>query len=251
MNQTVVGRITLGCSVAFHAWIFSGEAAATIARPTPHSVQAVEFVVAQLEPPKEIHEPLPEPQAPEPTLAPKPRYAEPDASEVQDPLGAEALPPELTGATLSAEDGVDFGAQQGSGRARRGAFRSGVSRAVDVTPNPLPKRQAPALSSAEPSFVPVSQLSRLPNPPNLAELLQRNYPSAARRQGQSGEAKVRARIGPNGRVEQAKVIFETSDGFGRACHNTLIGSHWSSPRDAKGKRVATWVNYRCKFRIEG
>lgn len=250
MNQTVVGRMALGCSVIFHAWVFSGEAGATASRPTPIPAQAVEFVVTEPEPPQEQPEAPPEPQEPESTLTPEPRESQLAAREAEDPVAQEA-PPELTGTTLLAEEGADFAAPPGSGRARRGAFRSGVSREVASGPKVSTNRPARRIARSEPSFVPIDQLSRLPGPPDLGDLLQRNYPSAARRQGKSGEAKVRARIEPNGRVERANVTFETADGFGRACRDTLLGSRWSSPRDEKGKRVATWVSYRCKFRIDG
>jgi TonB family protein len=98
--------------------------------------------------------------------------------------------------------------------------------------------------------MPLSQLSKTPVPPPLANALERNFPLEARRQGKAGEAKVRARIDPSGRVGLARVTFESSDGFGSACQKTLLESRWTPPLDRKGKAVATWVTYRCKFRVD-
>jgi TonB family protein len=98
--------------------------------------------------------------------------------------------------------------------------------------------------------MPLAELSKKPAPPPLAEALERNYPPEARSQGKSGEAKVRARIDPGGRVAIARVTSETSDGFGHACQKTLLDSTWTPPLDRDGKPVATWVTYRCKFRVD-
>jgi TonB family protein len=98
--------------------------------------------------------------------------------------------------------------------------------------------------------LPLSQLSKKPVPPALAQALERNYPPEARNLGRSGEAKVRARIEANGAIRNAKVTSETAPGFGAACRNTLLSSQWSVPLDHDGKPVATWISYQCKFRIE-
>jgi hypothetical protein len=101
-----------------------------------------------------------------------------------------------------------------------------------------------------PEALPLSQLSRKPVPPSLAATLERNYPPAARSIGQSGDASVRARIEARGNIRLASIVSETSPGFGDACRRTLLGSQWSAPLDRSGKPVATWISYRCKFRID-
>lgn len=58
------------------------------------------------------------------------------------------------------------------------------------------------------------------------------------------------RVEANGRVRIAIVRFESGKGFGAACRAALLESRWTPPRDARGKPVATWVSYRCRFRIE-
>jgi TonB family protein len=101
-----------------------------------------------------------------------------------------------------------------------------------------------------PTTTPLTELSQKPAPPPLAKALERNYPPEARSQGLAGEAKVRARIDPNGRVGVARVTSESSHGFGAACQTTLLASAWTPPLDREGKPSTTWVTYRCKFRIE-
>lgn len=252
MKQGQVGKMTFAFSALLHAWVFSGQASATAMRSEPPRPQTVEFVVTEPEPP--APEPEAEPVPVEPKVEPLPQAAlvDPAPTEAEPaPNVAEEPEVELTGATLLSESDASFSAATGSGRARRGAFRSGVSRAVVSNPKPKAPLQKHPVQAPAPAFVPLADLGRLPKPPDLARDLMRNYPSGARAQGKSGEAKVRARIEPTGKVEQAQVTFETADGFGSACRQTLLGSRWSPPRDKNGNRVTTWVNYRCRFRIDG
>jgi TonB family protein len=109
-----------------------------------------------------------------------------------------------------------------------------------------PPRTAPP----ELTVKPLSELSRKPVPPSLEAALKRNYPLTARAQGKSGEAKVRARVDADGRVGFVKVTLESGSGFGDACRRTLLSSEWSPPLDERGRPVATWITYRCKFRID-
>jgi hypothetical protein len=61
---------------------------------------------------------------------------------------------------------------------------------------------------------------------------------------------VRARIEANGDVREVTLTSETGHGFGSACRAALLESHWSAPLDRLGKAVATWITYRCKFRVD-
>src|SRR4029079_15910817 len=58
----------------------------------------------------------------------------------------------------------------------------------------------PAEQPAGPPLVELGSLSRPPAPPDLADVLERHYPDAARRQGLSGKAVLRARITAEGRA---------------------------------------------------
>jgi TonB family protein len=108
---------------------------------------------------------------------------------------------------------------------------------------------APALRPAPPAVVAVADLSRRPEAPRLEEALERNYPVEARQNGLSGRAVVRARITPEGEVRDILVQSESNAGFGRACRDTLAGSHWTPPLDREGRPVATIINYTCRFEV--
>ncbi len=274
MNQKLVGRWTLVVSVGLHVYAFFATPEFTQAKsdvaPEPN---VIKFTVTAPEPKPEPEAKLaPEPEAklaPEPEVEPKPEpevvppqdipelVVEPEAAppasqaEPAPELQAEPepAPAELTGTTLAALDGLGWDAPAGSGRERRGALRPGVSRPVAPTKQ-KPQAVKPPAAPPPPPILPLAQLSKHPVPPSLGGALKRNYPRAAQRQGQSGEAKVRARIEANGHVTLAKVAFESAEGFGSACRKTLLASKWSAPLDKKGRPVATWVSYRCKFRID-
>jgi TonB family protein len=108
---------------------------------------------------------------------------------------------------------------------------------------------APAPRPAPPAVVAVADLSRRPEAPRLEPALERNYPAEARQGGLSGRAVVRARITPAGEVRDIFVQSESNAGFGRACRDTLAGSHWTPPLDRDGHPVATIINYTCRFEV--
>ncbi len=255
MNQGWTGRLTLLASVCGHAVAFSASPLAAPRLPEKPEPQMVAFEVAEPEPPPPEPEVEPEPPPPEPEpIAPEPE-PEPEPLPLEStPQAAETPPepepaPELTGNTLVSDGADGFEAQRGSGAERRGPVRAGVS-------HPTPKRTvqtskpAPPKSAA-PAVLPLAKLSKHPLPPALGDALERNYPPSARRQGLSGEAKVRARIDADGVIRVTNIASETTGGFGAACVKTLSGSKWSTPLDKEGKPVGTWISYRCKFRSDG
>lgn len=257
MRETWTLRGSLAASVLVHAWAIHA------APPTPPRKLAapppvvIEF--SKQEPAPEVEpepilepDPAPEPE-PEPVAIPAP------APEVEEsaPSDSEAVPeepasppPELTGTTLTGEGEASFDAEVGSGRARRGAIRAGSTRASS---KPVAARPAQVGTSPKPAAleaIPLAQLSKKPAPPDLGRALEKNFPQDARRQGKSGEAQVRARVEPSGEIRTAQVFFESSGGFGDACKKTLLESKWTAPLDRAGTPVATWVSYRCKFRVD-
>ena len=106
-----------------------------------------------------------------------------------------------------------------------------------------------ALSALAQATQPLARLSRKPVPPPLQQALERYYPPLARSQGRSGEAKVRALIEPSGRVSHVQLSFESEPGFGAACQKALQQSQWTGPLAPSGEPTATFITYRCKFRI--
>lgn len=261
MNQKWIGRAALALSVASHGYLIC--AAPRVARDSERKLPPTFMELAALpkEPPEvEVEpevapEPEPEPEpVPEPEVVPEEVEAAPESeSEAELPQEAEPAPPELTGTTLVAEGEGDFSAEEGSGRARTGAIRAGVSHPVAEPERGIVRKLAvaPAKRAPEPPpAIPLASLSKKPIPPDLGGALKQNYPPDARRQGRAGEAKVQARVEPSGSIGFAKVSFESEDGFGAACKKTLLASKWTAPLDRTGHPVATWVSYRCKFRID-
>lgn len=262
MNQKWIGRGTFAISVALHGYLLYAAPRSVRApeRELPPALMELSALSPEPEEPPSVEpepESVPEPE-PEPEVTPEPKLSEPEptsepapTSELEPASDPEPAPPELTGNTLVAEGEGDFSAEIGSGRSREGAIRAGVSRPVLRKPAKTPKPSvAPQKAPEPPPAIPLASLSKKPTPPDLGGALKQNYPPDARRQGRAGEAKVQARVEPSGSIGFAKVSFESEDGFGAACRKTLLASKWTAPLDRAGKPVATWVSYRCKFRID-
>lgn len=190
-----------------------------------------------------------EPAKPEPKLARReaPRPAERPPSMPPPPTTpkAAAAPLDLSGVTLTNDDGPSFGMALGNGRAFHGPI--GTGRAVAAQQAAMP---TPAPAATGPMLVAAADLSERPTPPALEAALRRNYPREARERGIGGSARVRARVEPNGSVRQVRIESESFSGFGDACQKTLAASRWSSPRDREGRAVATEIRYTCRFVVE-
>lgn len=251
----------LTASLAAHGWLLvaNGQGHATPRPPRPPAF--VQLIVAAPEPAL-APEPAPPPEPPAAKAAPQPAIpkatpvtATPEPPPETPPETAAAPPPELTGTTLvaDAEQGAGWSAPRGSGSARDGLVRSGAVGSIAPQSTAEPTRATQTIRPPQPpqlpEALPLSQLSRKPSPPPLTAALERNYPATARSIGQSGDASVRARIEANGELRLANIVVETAAGFGDACRRTLLASKWSAPLDRAGKPVATWITYRCRFRI--
>jgi len=204
------------------------------------------------DPPSPLPEPTPsklvEPAASKPTgltrtLAVRrelvPAQAPPPASKDPHP----AL--DLSGVTLTNDSGSGFATPVGDGSALRGPIGPSTNRleaaaATSVSPS-VPK---------PPALVAASDLSERPKPPSLTAILRANYPEEARQRGLRGSASLRARIDSDGVIRWARLLSETSAGFGSACQRTVLGSHWSAPRDKNGGAVATEIVYTCHFEVD-
>lgn len=244
MTQTAIGYGCIVLSVAVHASAMLGASrqSPTMAPALPTQVELA------LPPPPPPPPPAPPPEAEAP--APKPASTAHVAPARQAPAPTpppDAPPaPELSGNTLLGEGEAGWTAPAGNGAERAGPIHAGAPVAAAV---PAPARPAPVPAPAV-SMEPLAQLSRKPVPPALASALERNYPAAARRQGKSGEAKVRALIDAFGRVASVTIHFESGPEFGAACKQTLLPSQWTPPLGQLGKPTSTFVTYRCKFRVD-
>lgn len=240
-------ELAIGLSVLVHAG-----AARVLPRATPVTPAPSAYVeMVALPKPARIEPALPEAPPPPPPPAPKPvaRVSPPPAAPI--PRLEPAKPRELTGTTLTADGpGASFEAPSGDGSSRSEPMEAGPKAeprpAPRLTPSPPPTRPPPP-APRPPART--EELARKPAPPALAAVLARHYPDDARKRGVGGQAVVRARVDPDGKVRTASVVSESEPGFGSACQRTLVGSTWSAPLGRDGSPVATWVRYTCRFRV--
>ncbi len=248
MTTKLLAGTALSASLVVHAGLLLHRSdGAPLVRPRPPSVIQLSLASPPAAPKEAPPTAPPTPPMPRPALKPKPKPA--TAALPREPEVAVELAPasELTGTTLVSDVGVGWSAPAGNGEARDGAV--GTDHALLA--RRLPAAPAAASVSTPPRApVPLRELSRKPMPPSLTASLARNYPRGARNIGQSGEASVRALVEASGEIQRAKVTAESSSGFGEACRLSLIGSRWGVPLDRAGRPVATWITYRCKFRVD-
>jgi protein TonB len=246
MSQAAISYGCLAVSVAVHGFAVLGSSAAATA--PPRRALTTELELAPLAPVR----PAPTPAAPAAPVAKRraaPVRSQPKANPPTpaSPAPPETQPePELTGRTLTTTADASWSAPAGNGAERGATLGVGT-----ITPRALPALTAPsAPPPAAPVTQPLAKLSRKPAPPSLVAALERNYPSEARRQGKSGEAKVRALIDARGHASRVTITSESSPGFGAACQKTLLESQWTPPLGPQGEATGTFVSYRCRFQID-
>jgi TonB family protein len=238
---------TLVASFLLHGVAYASlDSSPELSQPAQRKTQLRFDVVERPAPkaPPEVAEPEPaKPTARAPRPQPKPEASPPPASQ---PPSAPA-PPVTDGVTLAGDGtGYAFSMPLGSG----GSLEPTRPRALAPANLPAPSVPNLAKTGNEPRVVAVTDLSSRPAPPSLGPALERNYPPDARRRGQSGTAKVRARIDPDGVVRRVSLVQESAAGFGAACSRTLTGSRWAAPKDKAGRSVATEIRYTCRFVVE-
>jgi len=242
----IVLSLAFCTSVGLH-----GVAYASLAGTRADGVQAASISEVTFEV-KSKPEPVPEPKAPEP-IAASAAAAVPasvtratssaNAAEAPPLTAAPTAPLDLSGVTLTNDNGTGFAMPVGDGSALRGPITLG-SRAAALQSAPV----APTLASG-PALVPAADLSEHPRPPALAGLLRANYPDEAKQRGLGGSARVRARIDADGVIRSVQLLGESTPSFGSACRRTVQGSRWSAPRDKNGNAVATEIVYTCHFQV--
>ncbi len=231
------------------ALLFLGARGGVSTAPPPRP--AMEFHVAPPAPPPQA---LQAPQVPKPLDAPKPRApkeiapakaAPPPPSPDAPPPAAADAPLDLTGNTLTSDKG-GFATRVGNGEAMGGPIGAGGA------PAPRPPAAAPATTAAAgggSGLTRKEDLSRLPEPPDLASRLLAHYPEKARATGASGRATLSLVIGADGRVAGVELRSSSSPEFGRACEETLRGTRWVPPLDKAARPTATRVGYTCYFDV--
>jgi TonB family protein len=251
-SRAKIGLFLAFCSsVGLHGVAYAALSAEHRAMAPAHRISELSFEL----PPVATAEPAAEPPAksekaaPAAKAAPAPAKAKPpvDRSPARAaPTAVSAAPVlDLSGVTLSNETGAGFAMPLGDGSPLHGPIGLAANGA----------RKAAALSTEPntpkpPALVAAGDLSEHPRPPSLTALLRANYPAEARERGLRGSASLRARIDADGVIRSARVLTESSAGFGSACRRTVLGSHWSAPRDKNGGAVATEIVYTCHFEVD-
>ena len=198
--------------------------------------------------------PRPTDPSPKPLEPPKPEpvRAKPQAKSAPSVNPTPTTPPaavDLRGVTLTNDTGASaWSSAVGNGSALDGPLGP-VGPVTAHSAAVVTATSAPVHASEIP-VVAVADLSSRPLAPDIAADLRAHYPADARQRGIGGSGSVEARIEPDGRVHSVSVQGETFPGFGAACKKTLLGSHWSAPRDKLGHAVATRVRYTCRFVVD-
>lgn len=199
----------------------------------------------QQEPPKP---PEPEPVRPKPAPKPAAKPPEPQPPPEEAKPAPEA-PVDLTGVTLTGDNGASWASVVGSGAPLAGP----APRVAATTGNDRAGSRDGVIGGKgdKPVLVSEASLSRKPVPPEgMDALLERNFPPRARAQGVSGSALLRVRIQADGRVSDMQTLRETGNhGFGDACMKTLRVRRWQPPLDRSGRPVATEIRYSCEFEV--
>lgn len=235
--------------------------------PPPTQIERpkmAEFEVLEPEPmpepePELAPEPKPEPEPepePKPKPKPKPKPAPvvenkpPEPPPEEEPPPAPEAPVDFTGVTLTADGSGSWSTAVGNGQ----RITAPVGRIAQVT-----GRERTGLTGGEvggtgtkPRVLQSDNLSRRPGAPQtLNQLLEKNYPKQARNQGIEGQAVVRVRILPDGRLSVVRVKKETGRyGFGAACIATLrAGGRWVPALDQQGRPGAYEIDFPCTFEV--
>ena len=256
-RSRVIKAFGWGLSVLFHVAFAQSFKALPQVEKQPTSRAEVTFTLASLVAKKSEVVPLVE--SGEPVTPTQPKSVKPTRRKVSSkdvdpvrPADVTNAPVDLTGVTLTVENGASWSSAVGNGDNIDAPLRSPVI----ATPEPTLSADSSRFKSnlvKDGGLVPVVTLRELsfkPVPPSLNRQLASNYPPKAKRLGISGKSVVTARVDADGVVWVVKTVFESSEGFGVACQRTLMNSRWTPPRDKDGRMVATQVQYTCDFRVE-
>ena len=212
------------------------------------SINIIEDVIAEpIEESEEITEEVTEVAPPPEDKTPKPP-PEPVEPKEEPPAAADETPLAFDNVTLTNKgSGSDWAIMDSSGIERDGPM--GRPDAVVTGGSRLGKAGGVIGGSGKGVVMDMGDLSRQPRPPNLKHKLKRNYPKPAKAGSLEGEANIRLQINRDGSTSGYRTISEDPKGYGfsQACIKTLRGERWEAPVDDSGNRVATRVNYTCRF----
>jgi protein TonB len=235
----------MAVSVGIHVVAFAGIGRGKGSSARPSKARPPTFVTM------EVAKPRPVPEAPR---APKPTARVPVATRVVRAAVARPAPPvqaetpaDFTGVTLTNDGpGPGWSSATGNGQSMTGPIGTPGARVTGRSRDGA--EGGPRL--AGPHTLKLADLSQPPRAPLLDGALESNYPTEARKRGLAGNAVLRVRIMPDGRVGDLTVLAESGGGgFGEACRRTLRSSVWSPPLDREARPVSTIVSYTCRFEV--
>jgi Gram-negative bacterial TonB protein C-terminal len=159
-------------------------------------------------------------------------------------------PADFTGVTLTNDGpGAGWASATGNGSTMNGPIGTPGARITGRSRAGATGDAGPSPKSEGPAILALADLSKPPRAPVLSDMLERNYPDAARKRGVSGKAVIRLRVMPDGHLRDLIVVAESEGGFGEACRRTLRDSLWSPPLDLDARPVSTFVSYTCTFEV--
>jgi len=252
----LIALVLLGPSVVVHALAFLALMLLHVDEPIEPVKSELAFEVQEPPPAPPPPELPPEPEPPPPAALPPPpprvHAPPPPPPDAPPPPPAQETPVAFDNVTLTNDGPSDFVVPQSSGISTDGPIGPPgqvTGRRVDgVAGGQVGAAPAPT----GPRIVDEADLSHRTSPPgNLDELLTQNYPRAALDQGIEGVVRVRAVVGPDGRVTQVQILEDPGHGFVEACRRTLAASRWPAPVDRQGVSVSQRIRFDCTFEISG
>ncbi|MGE0787040.1 MAG: energy transducer TonB [Sandaracinaceae bacterium] len=221
--------------------------------PPPPPVEEEVVEEETVEPEVEVPPPPPDPE-PVRERTPRVRNDDPPPEPDPTPPAAEEAIADFSGETLTNDSGEAWQSNVGNGQAMQGPIGQPNAQVTGRhrTGNPNGRVGGTGTGDEGPTIVPVSDLSRRPGPPatRLIELLRANMPRRNRELGQDGDAVIRIRVGPDGRVVPLAIVREDHEGLGEACRQSVRESgSWDAPLDRNGDPVTTVTTFRCTFTL--
>lgn len=226
--------------------------------PEPEPLAEVELLAPEPETPEPVEAPEPEAPAPEPKEIELPPPKPPPPKAKPDPRPEAVPPPEeepaplketvadFSNMTLSNEGSSSWNVQPSSGKEASGPIAGpGVNtgRAREGRMDGAPE------GKGESEAVKLSDLGRHPEQARgLDDLVEKHYPPTLKRQGVEGVARVRVRIGADGKLKVLRILTATDPLFGEACKRSLSESPpWRPALDKKGQPASTEAPFKCEY----
>jgi protein TonB len=240
-HPLVVPLVAVVVSLLLHGLIAA--APLVLKRPARLASHLLQFDVVRRKPkppapPKRVERTKPKPK-PRPrvqrTVEP-PLAQPPERPEEVDPGPP---PPPVFGATKESvtTGGASFAVPLGNTVATDPANRGPLKPGKPAPPAPPPPPPPPP---------PV----RLRDKPRVLQEVRVPYPAKARALGVEGTVRLKVLVGPDGRVQQARVLEGPGFGLDEAARQALFRFRFQPAVGTDGRPMAHWITYRYTFQID-